>query len=138
MSDSRAQSGNAERREAAEARRRDLILRYSAAVRTRHWLVAIAFVLAALSGLALFHPALFGLSGLFGGGPWTRVLHPFLGLLMVVVFLILAGAVAADNRMEPRDWAWLRQYRDVVNNREDRLPEVGRYNAGQKLIYYVI
>ena len=138
MSDSRTHVGSAEQREAAEARRRDLILRYSAAVRTRHWLVAIAFVLAALSGLALFHPALFGLSGLFGGGPWTRVLHPFLGLLMVVVFLILAGAVAADNRMEPRDWAWLRQYRDVVNNREDRLPEVGRYNAGQKLIFYVI
>ena len=40
--------------------------------------------------------------------------------------------------MQPRDWAWLRQYRDVVNNREDRLPEVGRYNAGQKLIFYVI
>src|ERR1700738_4387549 len=118
--------------------RRDTLVRYSPGDRTNHWLTALAFILAALSGLALFHPALFGLSGLFGGGPWTRVLHPFLGLLMVVVFLILAGAVAADNRMEPRDWAWLRQYRDVVNNREDRLPEVGRYNAGQKLIFYVI
>jgi formate dehydrogenase subunit gamma len=125
-------------REAAEARRRGLVLRYSAAVRTRHWLVAIAFVLTALSGLALFHPALFGLSGLFGGGPWTRILHPFLGLLMVLVFLVLAAAVAADNRMEPRDWAWLRQYRDVMGNREDRLPEVGRYNAGQKLLFYFI
>lgn len=138
MSDSRAQVSSAEQREAAEARRRDLILRYSAGVRTRHWLVAIAFFLAALSGLALFHPALFGLSELFGGGPWTRALHPFLGLLMLLVFLILAAAVAADNRMQPRDWAWLREYRDVVNNREDRLPEVGRYNAGQKLIFYVI
>jgi formate dehydrogenase subunit gamma len=125
-------------REAAEARRRGLVLRYSAAVRTRHWLVAIAFVLTALSGLALFHPALFGLSGLFGGGPWTRILHPFLGLLMVLVFLVLAAAVAADNRMESRDWAWLRQYRDVMGNREDRLPEVGRYNAGQKLLFYFI
>jgi formate dehydrogenase subunit gamma len=125
-------------REAAEARRRGLVLRYSAAVRTRHWLVAIAFVLTALSGLALFHPALFGLSGLFGGGTWTRILHPFLGLLMVLAFLVLAGAVAADNRMEPRDWAWLRQYRDVMGNREDRLPEVGRYNAGQKLLFYFI
>lgn len=40
--------------------------------------------------------------------------------------------------MQPRDWLWLRQYRDVVNNREDRLPEVGRYNAGQKLVFYAI
>lgn len=137
MSDSRPDAGSTEEREAAEARRRDLILRYSAFSRSRHWLIAIAFVLAALSGLALFHPALFGLSGLFGGGPWTRVLHPFFGLLMVVPFLFLAAAAAEHNRMQPSDWAWLRQYRDVVSNREDRLPEVGIYNAGQKLVFYV-
>ena len=37
----------------------DLIVRYNASERTNHWLGAICFVLAALSGLALFHPALF-------------------------------------------------------------------------------
>ena len=37
--------------------------------------------------------------------------------------------------MEPRDWQWLRQSRDVVTNREERLPEVGRYNAGQKIMF---
>jgi len=120
------------------ATRPGTILRYTAAERTNHWLVAMAFVLAALSGLALFHPALFGLSGLFGGGPWTRILHPFIGLFMLLVFLPWAVKVAAENRMQPRDWAWLRQMRDVVNNREDRLPEVGRYNAGQKLVFYAI
>jgi formate dehydrogenase subunit gamma len=137
MSDFRDVS-EAEQLEAAAAQRRGLILRYRAGLRTNHWLVAIAFILAALSGLALFHPALFGLSGLFGGGPWTRILHPYIGLFMLLVFLFLAGTVGADNRMQPRDWAWLRQYRDVVNNREDRLPEVGRYNAGQKVIFYAI
>jgi formate dehydrogenase subunit gamma len=40
--------------------------------------------------------------------------------------------------MQARDWLWLRQYRDVVNNREERLPEVGRYNAGQKLVFYAV
>ncbi|WP_296820965.1 hypothetical protein [Thiobacillus sp.] len=35
------------------------IRRYSARERSNHWLVAISFVLAALSGLALFHPAFF-------------------------------------------------------------------------------
>jgi formate dehydrogenase subunit gamma len=118
--------------------RSDLIVRYTADQRTNHWLVAISFILAALSGLALFHPALFPLSALFGGGPWTRILHPFVGLLMFFLFLFLAATVGSENRMEPRDWAWLRQYRDVVNNREDRLPEVGRYNAGQKLVFYSI
>ena len=117
---------------------RDTLLRYSAGVRTNHWLVALTFVLAALSGLAFFHPALFWLSSLFGGGPWTRILHPYLGLLMALVFLTLAVTVWDDNRLRPADWQWLRQWRDVVNNREDRLPEVGRYNGGQKLLFFVL
>jgi formate dehydrogenase subunit gamma len=118
--------------------RRDTLVRYTASDRTYHWTTAIAFVLAGLSGLALFHPALFWLSGLFGGGPWTRILHPYIGLFMVLVFVFLAVRFWSHNAMQPRDWQWLRQYRDVVNNREDRLPEVGKYNAGQKLLYWVI
>jgi len=118
--------------------RRDTIVRYTAGVRTNHWTVALFFVLAALSGLALFHPALFWLSHLFGGGPWTRILHPYIGLIMLIAFLFLAGVVWKDNRMQERDWAWLRQMKDVVNNREDRLPEVSRYNAGQKLLFFVL
>jgi formate dehydrogenase subunit gamma len=117
---------------------RATIVRYTAGERTNHWIVAIAFVLAALSGFALFHPALFWLSHLFGGGPWTRILHPLVGLFMMIMFLFLAGIVWKDNRMQDRDWTWLRQMKDVVNNREERLPEVGRYNAGQKLLFFTI
>ena len=115
-----------------------MIERYSANVRTNHWILAIAFVLTALSGLALFHPALFWLSVLLGGGTWTRILHPFLGLLMALSFALLAATMWKFNKMEPRDWQWLRQARDVMNNREERLPEVGRYNAGQKLLFAVL
>jgi formate dehydrogenase subunit gamma len=117
---------------------RQLIARYTVGERTTHWLVALSFILAALSGLALFHPALFWLSNLFGGGPWTRVLHPFIGLFMLVVFLFLAGAVWDDNRLQPADWKWLKHIRDVVNNREQQLPEVGRYNGAQKLLFLIL
>ncbi|MDB6042002.1 MAG: Formate dehydrogenase gamma subunit [Gammaproteobacteria bacterium] len=138
MTDPGLGTNEADRRATAAPGRLDTILRYTAEERTNHWIVALCFVLAALSGLALFHPALFGLSGLFGGGPWTRILHPFIGLAMVVAFLFFGVKEASHNRMEPRDWAWLRHVGDVVNNREDRLPEVGRYNAGQKLVFYAI
>ena len=119
----------------AGAGHRATIPRFSARERINHWLLAIAFVLAALSGLALFHPALFGLSGLFGGGPWTRILHPFLGLAMLILFLLVAAGVRSENRLGPRDWAWLRRIGDVLAGREEQLPEVGRYNAGQKLVF---
>jgi formate dehydrogenase subunit gamma len=117
---------------------RDTIVRYTPGERTNHWIVAISFVLAALSGLALFHPALFWLSELFGGGPWTRILHPFIALVMVGAFLLLALVVWDDNRMQPRDWTWLKRWRDVVHNREEDLPEVGRYNGGQKLLFILM
>lgn len=115
-----------------------MIERYTANERTNHWILAIAFVLAAVSGLALFHPALFWLSALLGGGTWTRILHPLLGLAMALSFALLAAVLWKFNKMERRDWQWLRQARDVVNNREERLPEVGRYNAGQKLLFVVL
>jgi formate dehydrogenase subunit gamma len=114
------------------------IVRYSAAERTNHWIVAICFLLLALSGLALFHPAMFWLSNLFGGGTWTRILHPFIGIVMFVAFILLIMRVWCDNRMNDRDWQWLKQWRDVVNNREENVPEVGRYNGGQKLPFVVL
>lgn len=46
----------------------DMVLRYTPSQRSNHWVVAILFFLAAFSGLALFHPSLFWLTNLFGGG----------------------------------------------------------------------
>jgi formate dehydrogenase subunit gamma len=114
------------------------IVRYTAGTRINHWIVAISFVLLALSGLALFHPALFWLTNLFGGGPWTRILHPFIGCVMAATFYLLCVKFWRDNYMQQRDWIWLRKINDVVGNREENLPEVGRYNAGQKLLFFTL
>lgn len=116
----------------------NLIVRYSPNERTNHWITAITFVLLALSGLAMFHPSLFWLSSLFGGGQWTRILHPFLGLVMFVSFLLLAMRFWRHNLLDDSDIQWLRQFDDVLANREENLPEVGRYNAGQKLLFFVM
>ena len=114
------------------------IPRYSANERTNHWLIAISFILLALSGLALFHPAMYWLTALFGGGQWTRILHPFVGLFMFIAFFLLAGRMWGDNRIQAHDRQWLRQLGDVVNNREENLPEVGKYNAGQKVLFFAL
>ena len=116
----------------------DLIVRYTPNERTNHWITAITFVRLALSGLALFHPSMFWLSALFGGGQWTRILHPFIGLVMFVSFMILALRFWHHNYLDADDRQWLRQINDVLTNREDRLPEVGKYNAGQKLLFFVL
>ena len=113
----------------------DLIVRYTPNDRTNHWITAISFILLALSGLAMFHPAMFWLSALFGGGQWMRILHPFIGLVMFVSFAILALRFWHHNAMAREDWQWLRQINDVMTNHEENLPEIGKYNAGQKLLF---
>ncbi len=121
-----------------DSRHGELIQRYTANERSNHWITAICFVLLALSGLAMFHPALFWLSALFGGGQWTRILHPFIGIVMFVSFAVLALRFWHHNVLDRDDVRWLERIGDVLNNREDRLPAVGRYNAGQKLLFFIL
>ena len=122
----------------AVSREQPVIQRYTPNERSNHWVTAITFVLLALSGLALFHPSMFWLTNLFGGGPWTRILHPFIGIVMFVSFLFLVIRFWHHNILEPRDKQWMKQMGDVIHNREERLPPVGRYNAGQKLLFWVL
>jgi formate dehydrogenase subunit gamma len=116
----------------------DLLLRHDNRDRLLHWLLVIAFLLAAASGLALFHPALYWLGGALGGGPWSVLLHPFVGLAMAVAFFLFARPLWATNRLEARDKEWLRGMRQIVDGRDEHLPEVGKYNGGQKVLYFVM
>lgn len=112
--------------------------RYSANERSNHWGVALLFILSGLSGLALFHPALFWLSNLFGGGPWTRILHPFLGVAMSILFVLMVLRYAKRNRIKNHDRQWLSQWRKVLNNNDEGVPAVGKYNGGQKVLFWVL
>ncbi|SFU53172.1 formate dehydrogenase subunit gamma [Halomonas korlensis] len=114
------------------------ILRYSMWTRINHWLVAISFVLLVLSGLALFHPYFWSLTGLFGGPIPTRIIHPFIGLFMTVLFMIMAISFFKESLIKRHDIQWLKQIKDVLRNRDDRLPPVGKNNAGQKLVYWIM
>jgi formate dehydrogenase subunit gamma len=115
-----------------------LIQRYTPNERSNHWITAISFVLLALSGLAMFHPAMAPLYVVLGGGQWTRILHPFIGCVMFVSFLILALRFWHHNYLDRNDIQWMKQIGDVLANREDRLPEIGKYNAGQKLLFFTM
>ena len=114
------------------------IVRYTANQRLNHWLIALSFVLLAISGLALFHPAMFWLSNLLGGGTWTRILHPFIGVAMAIMFVLMALRFAGRNRIKAHDRQWLSQWRKVINNNEEGVPAAGKYNGGQKLLFWVL
>ena len=57
--------------------RRGELLRYSLYTRFLHWSTAITFILALLTGFAVYSPSLFPfLTPLFGGGPDDAVSSP--------------------------------------------------------------
>lgn len=112
------------------------VRRYSVLTRINHWTLAVSFVLLALSGLALFHPSLYWLATFFGGGSTLRALHPVIGCVLILAWLLMFLRFAWANLPEKTDWVWLSRVRDVLSGHEERLPEVGKYNAGQKLVFW--
>ncbi|MFO6420249.1 formate dehydrogenase subunit gamma [Hylemonella sp. W303a] len=110
--------------------------RYTASERANHWAVGICFILLALSGLAFFHPAFFPLTQLFGGGPWTRILHPYIGLVMAAGFVMMFLRFWRLNVIEARDKEWLRNVRKMVDGNDHDMPEQGKYNGGQKVLFW--
>ena len=116
----------------------DKLLRYTPFERANHWLAAITFILLALSGLAFFHPVFYPLNQLFGGGVWTRILHPFIGVLMALSFGVMFFNYRKLNVMTPADREWLRHVREVVDGDDRNMPETGKFNGGQKLLFWLL
>lgn len=110
--------------------------RYTLPARINHWITAVSLVLLALSGMALFTPSLFWLTGLFGGGQMTRVLHPWIGVVLFFSFTGLFLRFWKLNLPKREDGTWLARITDVLRGHEERLPEVGKYNAGQKFVFW--
>jgi formate dehydrogenase subunit gamma len=112
--------------------------RYNGNERVTHWIVALLFILLAASGLALFHPAFWFLTSLLGGGTWARILHPMLGITMFVFFAVMAARYWRDNMIQSYDHEWQKRLSDVINNRDQNMPEIDKYNMGQKQLFWTM
>lgn len=110
--------------------------RYTTAARINHWITAVSLVLLAISGLALFHPSLYFLTGLFGGGSMTRILHPWIGVVLFFSFMGLFFRFWKLNLWRRTDSVWMSRLRDVLTGQDENLPEIGKYNAGQKMVFW--
>jgi formate dehydrogenase subunit gamma len=118
----------------------DELLRHPVYTRVLHWSVAAFFIPALLSGFAIYTPWMYRwLTPLFGGGPMTRLLHPWFSLGFVAVFML-----QILNWLRPMSWTaddsrWMRRLRQYVSNEEIVEPEyVDFFNAGQKVYFWAI
>ena len=116
------------------------LLRHPVYTRILHWTVAISFILALLSGFAIYSPWLYRwLTPLFGGGPMTRFLHPWFGLLFNIAFFFQFLNWFAPMQWRAADSRWMRRLKAYASNREKLEPEeTGFFNGGQKLYFWAI
>ncbi|OYQ75272.1 formate dehydrogenase subunit gamma [Wohlfahrtiimonas sp. G9077] len=113
-----------------------LIQRYSASERINHWIVAFSFIVLALSGLALFYPSFSWFGQVFGTLQTARIVHPFVGIIMFVGFMIQFVRYAPHNIPNMEDVRWALSVKKVIMGEE--VGDVGKYNAGQKGMFWAM
>jgi formate dehydrogenase subunit gamma len=116
------------------------LLRYPLYTRFLHWSVAIFFILALLTGLAIYSPYLFYfLTPLFGGGAMTRFLHPWFSLGFTLFFVFQFLNWFAPMAWKRADSRFMRHIKEYATNQQKREPEdTGFFNGGQKLYFWAI
>lgn len=113
------------------------IERFNFRERAVHWAATLSFAYAGLSGLALWTPGLYWLSVPLGGGVMIRGWHPWAGLVFSLFMGFMFRAWAGQMRLDRDDRKWLRGIHRYAVHREEGLPPPGRFNGGQKLLFWL-
>ncbi|HEY6995117.1 MAG TPA: formate dehydrogenase subunit gamma [Xanthobacteraceae bacterium] len=117
-----------------------VLVRFSAFERLVHWMTATCFVILAISGLNITFgkPLLLPLIGpeaFADWSQWAKYAHNYLSFPFTLgVFLIFLMWIAwnVPNRV---DVEWLREGGGMVGHKH---PPADRFNAGQKMIYWIV
>lgn len=112
----------------------DRLVRYRAVERINHWIVALCFVMAALSGLGFFFPSFNWLMQIFGTPQLARILHPFVGVVMFAAFMLMFLRYWRHNLVNRDDLYWAKNIHRIALNEE--VGDTGKYNFGQKCVFW--
>jgi len=115
-----------------------VIPRYTYRERLMHWLTALSYSYCLLTGLAFYSPHLYWIAQVLGGGATSRFWHPFVGVAFLIVAIWMHAVWRRDMVVTADDRKWLDHTKDYVARGDDQVPASGRFNAGQKLFYWLM
>jgi formate dehydrogenase subunit gamma len=114
----------------------DHVLRYNFNERLNHWVAAGSFIYLMLTGLAFWSPWLFWIASALGGAELSRMLHPWVGLVFFVAVCYMYALWSSQMKHDPVDTEWWKSLHYYIRNEDEKMPPAGRYNAGQKLLFW--
>jgi formate dehydrogenase subunit gamma len=116
------------------------IQRFNAFERFTHWMTATSFIVLALTGLnyifgkRLLFP-LIGPDAFATLSQWGKYAHNFLSWPFMLGVLFIIVVWVRDNIPNRVDVAWLKQGGGFLG---DAHPDAGRFNAGQKIVFWIV
>ncbi len=114
------------------------VLRFTLTERVTHWMVAVSFVLLALTGLNITYGA-YVLRPLIGPEAfttltlWGQAVHQYLAFAFLLGILIMLVRWAGQNIPRRVDWEWIRAGGPLAKSH----PPAGKFNAAQKALYWL-
>ena len=112
------------------------VLRYRFPERLTHWVAAGSYIYLLATGLAFWTPWLFWVAVVLGGAQISRMLHPWVGLIFVASVFHMYQMWSKQMRFEPVDREWWKSLHYYITNQDEKMPPAGRYNAGQKMLFW--
>ena len=112
------------------------VLRYTLRERLTHWVAAASYIYLLATGLAFWSPWLFWIAVVLGGAQVSRMLHPWAGLIFAVSVCYMYAMWGSQMKNTGADREWWSKIRYYSANQDDKMPPAGRYNAGQKFLFW--
>jgi len=114
------------------------IVRYDFRERIVHAVAGLSYVYLLLTGLAFWTPWLFWVAIALGGGYVSRMLHPWAGLVFAAAVSAMYAQWRREMRTTPEDRAWRQAMAHYIKNEDRMVPPAGRFNYGQKTLFWVM
>jgi len=116
------------------------IVRFNWFERFVHWMTAVCFIILGITGLNITfgRPLLLPLIGADNftvWSEWAKYAHNFLSFPFTLGVVLIALMWLAGNIPNRTDVEWLKEGGGIVG---DKHPAAERFNAGQKLVYWVV
>ena len=113
--------------------------RFGGFERFNHWLTATAFIVLGVTGLNVTYGRQFllpvmGAEGFTVFAQWAKYLHNYMSFAFTIGLVAMFAQWVVYNLPMPNDIRWIAQGGGIVGNKH---PPAGKFNAGQKLIFWV-